>query len=320
MDMRVVTDDPASAARFLGNLSTRHWDEGRDLSPFERAIIEALGGGAVWSMDVNAGDSFWRTIVVLSATRVSQFDALDRLMGNGRFRAHPTACLALEGEGFHGQRGRTWAGAAGNLHMSVAVPVDREAAQVGLGLSMLPTVAALDAIAEATAEAVRPGIKWVNDIVIGDRKLGGVLTAAHTTGCTIDDVLWGIGINVEVAPHIPATPFVSATTCVRAHRGGESATVPCVFWALLAAIARRHRELTRFGYGALLSAYRTGSVVLGRKVQVWDEAACTGEDPAEWASPWAAGTVIGIADDLSLTLAGHPTPVSKGRLALCPRL
>jgi BirA family biotin operon repressor/biotin-[acetyl-CoA-carboxylase] ligase len=314
--MRVLTDDRALAVTFFPDASRSVWQRRADLSPSDRALVEAFGGTPVWSQDLRPGDSSWATIVVLSRTTVSQFDTLDRLIGGGTILDGPTACVALAGERFHGQRGRPWAAARGNLHVSVAVPIALDAAYAGVGLSMLPAVAALDAIAETTGGAIVPAIKWVNDIVIGERKVGGVLTAAHTTGPRIDDVVWGIGINVAVAPEIVATPFVRATSCLHAELGGESVTVERLFWALLAAIARRHRHLARCGARELFAAYRGRSVVLGREVQVWEESACAGDDPAQWGTPLAEGVVADIADDLSLRLKGQPTLVTRGRLAL----
>jgi BirA family biotin operon repressor/biotin-[acetyl-CoA-carboxylase] ligase len=314
--MRVVTDDRALGATFFADAPPNVWQRRADLSPFDRVLVEAFDGAPVWSVDLRPGDSSWRTIVVLSRTTVSQFDTLDRLIGGGTILEGPTACVALASERFHGQRGRPWAAARGNLHVSVAVPIDLDAASAGVGLSMLPAVAALDAIAETTGGAIVPAIKWVNDIVIGERKVGGVLTATHTTGRRIDDVVWGIGINIGVAPEIVATPFVRATSCLHAERGGESVTVEGLFRALLAAIARRCRHLSRSGTRELFAAYRGRSAVLGREVQVWDESACAGEDPAQWGTPLAEGVVADIADDLSLRLKGQPTPVTRGRLAL----
>jgi len=314
--MRVLTDDPALAVAFLRDASSNLWHRGRNPSPFDRALVDAFRGAPAWSVDLRPADSFWSTIVVLSLTTVSQFDTLDRLIGSGIPFDGPVACLALAGARFHGQRGRPWAAARGNLHVSVAVPIDLDSAYAGIGLSMLPAVAALDAIAETTGGAIVPAIKWVNDLVIGERKVGGVLTAAHTTGRIVEDVVWGIGINIGVAPEIVATPFVRAITCLHAEQGGESVTVERLFWALLAAIARRRAGLARSGSRELLAEYRGRSVVIGREVQVWEESACAAADPAQWGTPLAEGVVADIAEDLSLRLKGQARPVTKGRLAL----
>jgi len=313
--MRVLTDDRALALTFFPDARADCGAVDRHLHPFERALIEALGGTG-WACELRVDEPFWWTVVVRSFSAVSQFDALDRVLGAATTLPGPVACVALSGNHFHGQRGRAWAAARGNLHMSAAVPVRLHAEHVGVGLSMLPAVAAVDAIADVTDGAVVPGIKWVNDILIGERKVGGVLTAAHSTGRAIDDVVWGIGINVEVAPPITATPVVRATTSLRAQTCGAGVTVERVFRALLASIARRHAQLKCDGGRALLPAYRNRSVVIGRPVQVWKESACLPDDPGRWGLPFAEGVVADIGDDLSLRLHDQALPVTDGRLAL----
>jgi BirA family biotin operon repressor/biotin-[acetyl-CoA-carboxylase] ligase len=314
--MRVLTDDPALAAAFVPGQRLERWQREGDLAPHDWYLVNALGGAPVWSQDIHPGDAFWSTIVLLSQTGLSQFDAIERLLGTGCLVAGPIASLALAGSRFHGHRGRQWEAVRGNLHVSVAVPTSLDAGHIGAGLSMLPAVASVDAIANASRGAVRPGIKWVNDIVIGERKVGGVLTAAHTTGSHIDDVVWGFGINVRVAPRIVPTPFVPATTCLRMEPGGAHVTLPRLFWALLDAVARRYAELARAGSAALFSTYRQHSTVVGRAVQVWEESACVDPDPAHWGPPAAEGIVSDIVHDLSLRIDGQRSLVSKGRLAL----
>ena len=39
--------------------------------------------------------------------------------------------------------------------------------------------------------------KWPNDLVVGERKLGGILAEASFTGGTLDHVVIGIGVNVR---------------------------------------------------------------------------------------------------------------------------
>jgi BirA family biotin operon repressor/biotin-[acetyl-CoA-carboxylase] ligase len=261
----------------------------------------------VWSQPLQPAHPFWSAAFVLSYSDGSQFQALDRLLAGGERIAEPVAALALTGTGFRGQRDRIWEAARGNLHLTVAVPIGLDASEIGAALSMLPAVAAAEAIVEASGGALTPRIKWVNDLLVEGRKTGGVLSAAHTTARRIDDVVWGIGINVEVAPPIEPTRFVPATTCLHASPGGSRVTVSSLFSALLDAIARRHSDLLRSGPGAIFDAYRRHSAVIGREVRVWDE---SGE------SPIAEGVVAGIGPDLGLQLEGHADPVMRGRLEL----
>lgn len=44
---------------------------------------------------------------------------------------------------------------------------------------------------------VRPGIKWINDIILNGKKLGGILTELGLDGGKVDHLVVGIGINVN---------------------------------------------------------------------------------------------------------------------------
>src|SRR5207245_5667947 len=51
-------------------------------------------------------------------------------------------------------------------------------------------------------------LKWPNDLVIGDAKLGGVLVETSFEGKRLERVVVGVGINVnQTAEELPRTPY-----------------------------------------------------------------------------------------------------------------
>jgi len=269
--------------------------------------IDGLGEPSVGAFD----DDFWHCACVVKEAGASQFDALRALLAAGFRPPGPLFTLAGAGRGFHGQRGRNWAAVPGNLHLCAALcPADLPAEHV-LALTMLPAVAAVDALTGVGGGAAPAGIKWVNDIVLDGRKVGGVLTAAQTLDGRVGWAVLGIGLNVAVAPDVPPTPFVPAVGCLASYR--SDLTLRAVQAALLRALAHRCRELEREGPAPLLAAYRAASVIIGREVSVWPEEA-DGLDA--FGRPRARGIVQAINGDLSLTLAGEPEPVRSGRLVI----
>ena len=261
---------------------------------------------------------FWSRALIVGEAPSSQFDALRESLAAGLELPGPTACLALAGRGFHGQRGRPWAALPGNLHLCVVFPEPGLAARELPSLPMLPVVALVDAVRAVTGETLRPGIKWVNDVLLDGRKVGGALTASQTQGDRVSSVLLGIGLNVATAPPVPATPFVPSVGCLA--EAGATATWPDAALALFAALGRRLVELLRHGPATLLEAYRNASVVIGREVCIFPPEAPSGT-AAFAPAPLVRGTVVGIGADLSLTLDGVEAPVTSGRLAFaedCP--
>lgn len=303
----LLTDDAAAAGALLAPVAP---PAAAPVVAAAREVWRAIAGPA----DPVAGafaDDFWRAACVVRQAGASQFDALRTLLAAGFRPPGPLFTLAGEGRGFHGQRGRDWAAAPGNLHLCAALLPSGLPAEQALALTMLPAVAAVDALGTLGGGAARPGIKWVNDILLDGRKVGGVLTAAQSLDGGVGWAVLGIGLNVAVAPPVPPTPFVPAVGCLATWRPGLA--LRDVLAALLRAIARRSRELEREGPAPLLAAYRAASVIIGRPVSVWPEEA-DGAVPS--GGPRARGVVRAIHGDLSLELAGVPEPVRSGRLVL----
>jgi BirA family biotin operon repressor/biotin-[acetyl-CoA-carboxylase] ligase len=120
--------------------------------------------------------------------------------------AHGTAIAARRQRAGRGTRGRPWASGSGGLWFSVigrptgGSSVDALSLRVGLRLA--------EAIEAAVGlEAGTVGVKWPNDLVIADRKLGGVLCEARWRGEALDWVVVGVGINVsnELPPELAPT-------------------------------------------------------------------------------------------------------------------
>jgi BirA family biotin operon repressor/biotin-[acetyl-CoA-carboxylase] ligase len=317
--MRTLTDCPDALGGGSGAAAWRR--ESPDAwSATERALWAALGGGAeAWvgrGLDA-ARPGFWSLLLAVAHAPDSQFDVLRRLLAGGLVLPGPVACLALSGRRFHGHHGREWVAAAGNLHLSAALDAGGLAAGNGVALTMLPAVAAVEGITEASGGTSRPGIKWVNDVLIAGRKVAGVLAATRSSGDRITEVVLGIGVNVAAAPEVRLTPFVPAVGSLAG--AGVEVSLADVLAAILGAVAARFQQLRAEGPGALHEAYRRYSVVIGREVCIWDDVPGGEPDPAR-TPPRARGVVRDIGPDLSLHLEGRAEPVREGRLAIVGNL
>lgn len=97
-----------------------------------------------------------------------------------------------------GRRGRHWqAGFAQGVLLSVAMPVACGAAQLG-GLSLACGVAVAAALKSLGVDGVQ--LKWPNDLLLNEGKLGGVLIELFGEAEGPCDVIVGIGLNVASAP------------------------------------------------------------------------------------------------------------------------
>jgi len=111
----------------------------------------------------------------------------------GRDEADGLAVFAEHQTAGRGRRGNVWlAPPRSSLLVSVVVWVPHPPAQGGI-LTRATAVAAAEAIEENSDLAV--GIKWPNDLVIEDRKVGGILVEARPIAGAMGPVVVGIGLN-----------------------------------------------------------------------------------------------------------------------------
>jgi BirA family biotin operon repressor/biotin-[acetyl-CoA-carboxylase] ligase len=321
--MQILTNAPERTDEWTGFLI----EPGRVKSSFESgfgganawwwARLADGGSGALREGPAPAPLAFWPRVVAIAEAPRSQYDVLVECAREPGLPAEPVAVLALAGVGFHGNRGRPWQAAAGNLHLSVAVPVDLAAATCGPVLPALAAVAVTDALAESCGRDLGARIKWVNDILVGEAKLGGVVASAQLLGPRITRLVLGIGLNVRVAPPVAPTLFVPAVTCLAAHPAGAAAAAAPghLLAGLLTALARRVVELQADGPETLAAAYRARCRDVGRTVAVWAEGLSDTADPAALPPPVARGRVVGFGPDLGLCLEGGSAPLAGGRLA-----
>ena len=141
----------------------------------------------------------------------STMDVLHELAETGASAG--VAVVAGEQTGGRGSRGRGWVSRRGGLWLSVLY---RPSLAPGLELLSLRIGLAVSEALEVLG-APPVGLKWPNDLMLGDRKLGGVLCEARWQGTAPGWVVAGLGLNV--ANEIPASLRAVATRLVSALPG-----------------------------------------------------------------------------------------------------
>jgi BirA family biotin operon repressor/biotin-[acetyl-CoA-carboxylase] ligase len=316
--MLILTDCPDYATSFLPQGGRWEKSSRDSLSRADQNLWHLLSTGEnVWKaeMDDMRPTSFWSSTIIIGDAPASQFDVLREFLRESASLAGNVACLALTGKGFHGHRHRSWIAAPGNLHLSVALVSDLSAAENAPALTMLPAVATVEAISKATGNVVSPGIKWVNDILLNEQKIAGVLTSTQIKLDRIESIVLGVGINVDMAPEVKPSPFVPAAGCLADLAGRNFPGLSVLFWEMMASLGERYRDLEKNGPGHLYKSYTEASLVEGRHVRIWEETTGEKELTADWPPPMVSGLVTAIEPDLSLRIKNSPVPVRKGRLA-----
>jgi BirA family biotin operon repressor/biotin-[acetyl-CoA-carboxylase] ligase len=157
------------------------------------------------------------------------------------------------------------------------------------------------------------GIKWVNDVLVGNAKIAGVLTHTSWKGDQVGAIVYGVGLNIEVTPKIASDAAVHSATCVAEQSSG--ARLNKFTLSLLEALSRRTLQWSEGGDRAIVDTYRERSLVIGKEVEVL-------ADPRSGGTPSSPqvlrrGRVMALDDELQLYLDDDPgQPVRDGRLKL----
>jgi len=135
----------------------------------------------------------WRnTLVWYDCTDSTNLQA-KRLAQSGA--AHGTCVLAGSQSAGKGRMGRSFSSPEGmGVYLSVILRPHCSPEQL-MHLTCAVAVAMCKAVEKSAG--IRPGIKWINDLVINKRKLGGILTelAIDPASGMVDYAIIGIGIN-----------------------------------------------------------------------------------------------------------------------------
>ncbi len=162
-----------------------------------------------------------------------------------------------------GRMGRRWESPAGeNLYFSVLLTPSVEPARVPQ-LALVAAVAVHEGLA-ACCPDIPALIKWPNDILVGGRKLAGILCEASLEADRVHRVILGVGINVNGAG-VPRALRGSATTLRIA--GGRETSRPALLGAVLNQLEVRYEGWLRDGsLSGLLGYFEGHSALNGRPV------------------------------------------------------
>lgn len=219
--------------------------------------------------------------------RVSEFLELDstnnylkRCAADGE--PDGAVAIAITQTGGKGRLGRSFFSPESGLYMSILLRRD-----IPIELAHLLTPMTAVAVAEALEQtgSGNAGIKWVNDIYIGGRKVCGILTETQVNknGQTLGYAVIGIGVNIK-APE-GGFPEDIKNRAGAAFENPETDTRERLAENILNCLSH---HLNGLKAKAFLPAYRERSILIGREVEIIE---AQGETPAR---------VLGIDGDCRL--------------------
>ena len=205
----------------------------------------------------DAAGTLWTSVEAVASTGSTNADLLRRGGPEGQ------VLVAEEQTAGRGRMGRSWVSQPGaSLTFSVLLrPASVPPARRGW-LPLLTGVSVAVAVREVAAVAAT--LKWPNDVLVGSRKLAGIL--AEQSG---DVVVIGVGLNVSTqADALPVSSGGLRATSLLAE--GASVSREAVLDGILRELEPRYlafRDDPSSGGAGLLTEYRALCATLGREVR-----------------------------------------------------
>ena len=287
-------------AREFGVTRAAVWKHTEKLGAWglEVAAVPGVGYRLARRIDLIDSGALERALDARTAARVARLEVFTEIGSTNRYlleRAPPpddrlTVCLAEYQHAGRGRRGRKWSTPLG---AGLCLSVGWQFKDAPPGLSAL-TLAVGVVVRRALARVARVDIelKWPNDLVWDERKLGGILlelTAEAQGGC---HVVAGLGLNVALPPELLPTlsdwprGAVDLATAVNGPPPPRTALAA----ALIGALAELFAEYAQSGFAPYRADWRAADYLRGRRVVLDD------------ASGSVKGTAVGIEPDGALLI------------------
>jgi len=178
--------------------------------------------------------------------------------------ADGTTVWALRQTAGRGRRGRGWESPEGNLYFSLILRPARPAAETAQ-LTFVTAVALGETVCELLPGTADLRYKWPNDILLGGRKVAGILLeSAGAARGAVDWVVIGVGLNVA---RFPATTDGYPATSLSA--AGAAAVAPAdVLQRFVARFAGRYQGWLSGGIGPVREEWLARAARIGEDIEV----------------------------------------------------
>ena len=196
--------------------------------------------------------------------RVLYYPRLKSTMDVARLKAQQeategTVVIAGEQTAGRGRIKRTWLSPKGSIALSLILYPE-------LGylssLIMVASLAVVHSIERVTA--LKPQIKWPNDVLINGKKVCGILIESEVKGKQVDYAILGVGINTNLNPS--DFPEIPSTATSLSQELGRDVSQLDMIRRLLVELERLYLALP--SGDSVYREWRNNLMTLGKKVRV----------------------------------------------------
>jgi BirA family biotin operon repressor/biotin-[acetyl-CoA-carboxylase] ligase len=207
--------------------------------------------------------ALWKELIVYDSVESTNDLAMSLAVKGGI--APGTVLIADQQTRGKGRLGRKWESPAGmNIYMSMLLQPDYLAPRDATMLTLLAAVSCVTALKKTGDLPVT--IKWPNDLLMSDMKIGGILTEVRADPDRIGLAVVGIGINVNMNANDFSEEIKNIATSIRQETGARQERNGIII-RILGEFEHWYDRLKTDGKKPLLNAWRRFSSTLGRRVK-----------------------------------------------------
>ena len=173
-----------------------------------------------------------------------------------------TVVIVEEQTAGRGRLQRSWISPRGGIALSIIL---RPSVQHLPQMIMLASLAVTNAIESVTGLQI--GIKWPNDVLIGGKKVCGILIENQMRGSNLEFTVVGIGINVNMDPSV--YPEIADIATSLSAELGQPVSRNELVRKLMVEVEKLYLDI-KSGQ-SLHQRWRERMVILGRGVKVFEE-------------------------------------------------
>jgi len=168
-----------------------------------------------------------------------------------------------------GRRGRQWQTQPGNITVSILASTRRPVAEL-MGLSLVTGIAVVDCLGDMLD--IKARLKWPNDVLLNDRKLGGLLTELNRVKALPDNagltqIITGIGVNLRHDAEVLGLG-IGATSLEQAGILSTSGQRDRLVGGLVSAVLMEHACFMQSGWAAYIERWSGMDWLAGRDVLI----------------------------------------------------
>jgi len=247
-----------AASRILGLSRVAVWKHIRSLKEHGYGVVSSARG---YRLEADGDFLFPWEFPDLTAS-VHYHGEIASTMEDARILAdgespHGTLVVAERQTRGRGRAGRSWLSETGGLYFT---RIERRRLPVALSSRLL--LAASLAIAHTLERlyGLEARLKWPNDVLLGDRKIAGMLGDTRAEGAEVHHINLGVGINVNNSPGLLVPSAVSVAELI-----GRNVSRRELLSALVEEMDRRSGHLEG---EELIGEWKSRSATIGRNVEV----------------------------------------------------